>query len=88
MQMTKAFSNEWASKGIQVNAICPGFMKTSMTAQYQDDQKMVDYLMLRVPMQRWGEPEDLVPAMLFLAAPGNSFTSGTCLIVDGGFCGK
>ncbi|ETI29333.1 hypothetical protein G647_01786 [Cladophialophora carrionii CBS 160.54] len=88
IQMTKAFSNEWASKGIQVNAICPGFMKTSMTAQYQGDQKMVDYLMARVPMQRWGEPQDLVPAMLFLAAPGNTFTSGACLIVDGGYCGK
>jgi len=88
MQMTKAFSNEWASKGIQVNAICPGFMKTPMTAQYQGDDKMVDYLMTRVPMQRWGEPEDLVPAMLFLAAPGNTFTSGACLVVDGGFCGK
>ncbi|OAL23204.1 hypothetical protein AYO20_11016 [Fonsecaea nubica] len=88
LQMTKAFSNEWAGKGIQVNCIAPGFMRTSMTAQYQDDQKMVDYLMTRVPMQRWGEPQDLVPAMLFLVAPGNTFTSGACLIVDGGYCGK
>ncbi|KIY02688.1 uncharacterized protein Z520_01153 [Fonsecaea multimorphosa CBS 102226] len=88
LQMTKAFSNEWASKGIQVNCIAPGFMRTSMTAQYQDDQKMIDYLMTRVPMQRWGEPQDLVSAMLFLAAPGNTFTSGACLIVDGGYCGK
>ena len=88
MQMTKAFSNEWAGKGIQVNAICPGFMKTAMTVPYQNDEKMVDYMMGRVPMQRWGEPEELVPAALFLAAPGNTYTSGACIIVDGGFCGK
>lgn len=88
LQMTKAFSNEWARKGIQVNCIAPGFMRTSMTAQYQDDQKMTDYLMMRVPMGRWGEPTDLVSALLFLCAPGNAFTSGACVIVDGGFCGK
>ncbi|EXJ67254.1 uncharacterized protein A1O5_09901 [Cladophialophora psammophila CBS 110553] len=88
LQMTKAFSNEWASKGIQVNCIAPGFMRTAMTAQYQDNPKMIEYLMSRVPAQRWGEPRDLVPAMLFLAAPSNTFTSGACLIVDGGYCGK
>ncbi|KAK5191959.1 hypothetical protein LTR99_006697 [Exophiala xenobiotica] len=88
LQMTKAFSNEWASKGIQVNAIAPGFMRTNMTAQYQDNQQMIDYLMLRVPMARWGQPEDLVPGLLFLVAPSNTFTSGIALIIDGGFCGK
>ncbi|KAI1612522.1 hypothetical protein EDD37DRAFT_625128 [Exophiala viscosa] len=88
LQMTKAFSTEWASKGIQVNSIAPGFMKTPMTSQYQDNQKMTDYLMMRVPAERWGEPQDLIPAALFLAAPGNTFTTGACIIVDGGFCGK
>lgn len=88
LQMTRAFSNEWASKGIQVNCICPGFMQTPMTAKYREDQKMIDYLMVRVPMQRWGQPQDLVSAALFLAAPGNTFTSGAALVVDGGFCGK
>ncbi len=88
LQMTKAFSNEWAGKGIQVNAIAPGFMQTNMTAQYRDNQQMIDYLMMRVPMARWGEPEDLVPWLLFLVAPSNKFTSGIALIIDGGFCGK
>jgi len=88
LQMTKAFSNEWAGKGIQVNCINPGFMQTSMTAKYRGDPQMNNYLMARVPMARWGQPEDLVAAVLFLAAPGNKFMSGAPLIIDGGFCGK
>lgn len=88
LQMTKAFSNEWSMKGIQVNCIAPGFIKTPMTAAYHDDEKMTDYLMARVPMARWGTPEDLVAACLFLTAPSNTFTSGACIVVDGGFCGK
>lgn len=71
-----------ASKGIQVNCIAPGFMRTTITAQYQDDARMTEYLMIRVPMGRWGEPRDLVSAMLFLCVPGNAFTSGACVVVD------
>src|SRR6187402_229411 len=81
LQMTKAFSNEWSGRGIQVNCIAPGFIQTSMTAAYRDDQKMTDYLMARVPMGRWGQPQDLIAAVLFLISPGNTFTSGACLIV-------
>ncbi|RSL91725.1 hypothetical protein CEP52_014156 [Fusarium oligoseptatum] len=88
MQMTKAFSNEWASKGIQVNSISPGFMDTTMTAGYQGDPEMIRYLMSRVPMQRFGNPDDLQSAVLFLASPANRFVSGITLPVDGGFLGK
>lgn len=88
LQMTKAFSNEWSPKGIQVNCIHPGYMQTVMTAVYRDDQKMDQYLMDRVPMARWGQPEDLAAAAVFLAAPGNKYMSGAPLIIDGGFCGK
>lgn len=88
LQMTKAFSNEWASKGIQVNCIAPGFMKTAMTTQYSNNLQMTDYLMARVPMARWGEPEDMEAAIIFLSAPANKFVTGICLAVDGGFLGK
>ncbi|EEU33921.1 uncharacterized protein NECHADRAFT_55852 [Fusarium vanettenii 77-13-4] len=88
MQMTKAFSNEWASKGIQVNSIAPDFMDTTMTSGYQADPEIIQYLMSRVPMKRWGSPDDLQSAVLFLASPANRFVSGITLPVDGGFLGK
>ncbi|KAH8889227.1 NAD(P)-binding protein [Thozetella sp. PMI_491] len=84
VRMTEAFSsNEWAKKGIQVDCIAPGFMQTTMTAKYEGDPIMTEYLMTRVYMQRWGKPEDLASAVLFLAAPSNTFVS--CLVVDSGF---
>lgn len=71
--MTKASSNEWASKDIQVNSISPGFMDATMTTGYQADPVMVQYPMSKVPMQRWGVPDDLQSAVLFLASPANRF---------------
>ncbi|PVH75078.1 NAD(P)-binding protein [Cadophora sp. DSE1049] len=88
VQMTKAFSNEWASKGIQVNSIAPGFMRTPMTDGYAANPKYTEYLMTRVPIARWGQPEDLKGAVIFLASSASSFVTGTTLIVDGGFVGK
>ncbi|OJI98065.1 hypothetical protein ASPVEDRAFT_124583 [Aspergillus versicolor CBS 583.65] len=88
VQMTKAFSNEWSSRGIQVNAICPGWMRTPMTEVYAADEAVSSYLMSRIPMGRWGDATELNAAALFLAAPGNSFTTGASVVVDGGFCGK
>ncbi|GAD92409.1 hypothetical protein NECHADRAFT_55852 [Paecilomyces variotii No. 5] len=88
VQMTKAFSNEWVSRGIQVNCISPGFMGTPMTDVYANDPAVTDYLMSRVPAARRGTPADLDPAVLFLASPVNTFTTGVSVTVDGGFCGK
>jgi len=88
IQMTKAFSNEWASKNIQVNCISPGFMRTAMTDIYANDPSITQYLMSRVPAARWGVPQDLDAAALFLVAPSNTFTTGVSVTVDGGFCGK
>ncbi|KAK5312310.1 hypothetical protein LTR93_011374 [Exophiala xenobiotica] len=88
LQMTKTFSNEWASKGIQVNWIAPRFMETAMTPQYQMTKKLTDYSMTRVPAVRWGESQDPIPAALFLAAPGNTFITGACIIVDRWFRGR
>ena len=63
-------------------------MRTPMTDAYANDPTASSYLMGRVPMGRWGEPTELNPAALFLAAPGNTFTTGISIAVDGGFCGK
>jgi NAD(P)-dependent dehydrogenase (short-subunit alcohol dehydrogenase family) len=64
------------------------FMKTPMTAAYMKDEEQIKYLMGRVPQQRFGEPEDLVGALLYLASPASNFVNGTTVIVDGGYCGK
>ncbi len=63
-------------------------MRTPLTDLYAQDKESSDYLMSRVPIGRWGVPEDLNSAVLFLTAPGNPYTSGSTVIVDGGFCGK
>ncbi|KAK7188876.1 hypothetical protein DPSP01_007699 [Paraphaeosphaeria sporulosa] len=88
VQMTKSFSNEWAGRGINVNAIAPGFMRTNMTEVYARDEEYTRYLMQRVPAARWGMPEDLVGAAIYLASAASDFTNGVTLIVDGGFVGK
>ncbi|KAF2728100.1 2-deoxy-D-gluconate 3-dehydrogenase [Polyplosphaeria fusca] len=88
VQMTKAFSNEWAGRGINVNAIAPGFMRTSMTEVYARDEQYTAYLMQRVPAGRWGLPEDLVGAVIYLASQASNFVNGATLVIDGGFCAK
>jgi len=91
LQTTKAFSNEWASKGIQVNCICPGYMRTALTEQYTTDPKYKDYndyIIGRTPAGRWGNPEDLKGAVIFLASSASDFVTGTSIVVDGGILGK
>ncbi|KAJ6004865.1 hypothetical protein N7540_012664 [Penicillium herquei] len=83
LQMTKAFSNEWASKGIQVNCICPGYLKTPMTKKIVEDPEYSSYIMTRTPARRWGEPKDLRGALIFLASPASDFVTGTSIVVDG-----
>ncbi|SMR61814.1 unnamed protein product [Zymoseptoria tritici ST99CH_1A5] len=90
MQLTKAFSNEWAGRGIQVNSIHPGYFRTPLTEQYSTDPKYKDfndYIMSRTPAKRWGEPKDLAGAVIFLASPASDYVSGTGTVVDGGFMG-
>ncbi|KAL4960337.1 uncharacterized protein BDV14DRAFT_193016 [Aspergillus stella-maris] len=84
MQMTKAFSNEFAPHGIQVNCICPGYISTPMTKQLQNDTAYNDYILKGTPAGRWGTPEDLRGAAIFLASRASDFVTGTSLVVDGG----
>lgn len=90
-QLTKTLSNEWAQYGLCVNAIAPGYMRTKMNDYYfttEDGQKLQKVMMSRVPMGRWGKPEDLQGAAVFLSSDASDFVSGIVLPVDGGFLGR
>ncbi len=87
-QLTKALSNEWAGRGVQVNAIAPGYMRTANTAPLQADPVRSREILSRIPANRWGEPSDLEGAVVFLASPASDYLSGHLLAVDGGWCGR
>ncbi len=87
-QLTKALSNEWAPKGVQVNAIAPGYMATDNTAALRADAKRTNEILSRIPAGRWGEPGDLEGAVVFLASAASDYVSGHVLTVDGGWCGR
>ena len=87
-QLTKALANEWASKGVNVNAIAPGYMRTDNTAALQRDETRNRQILERIPAGRWGEPTDLAGAAVFLAAPASDYINGHVLVVDGGWMGR
>lgn len=84
-QLTKAFANEWASKGVNVNAIAPGYMATDNTEALQKDPVRSRQIMERIPAGRWGNPEDLAGAAVFLASNASDYMHGHVLVVDGGW---
>ena len=85
--ITKALSNEWASRGINVNAIAPGYMDTKMTSAIKADQVRYEKLLTRIPAGRWGNPNDLCGALIFLASAASDYVNGVVLPVDGGMLG-
>lgn len=87
-QLTKALANEWASRGIQVNAIAPGYFRTDNTSALQADEVRNRQILERIPAQRWGEPEDLAGAAVFLASPASDYVNGEVLVVDGGWMAR
>lgn len=87
-QLTKALANEWAPHGIQVNAIAPGYIATSNTEALRADPVRSRQILERIPAGRWGEPDDLVGAALFLASRASDYVTGTVLTVDGGWMGR
>jgi 2-deoxy-D-gluconate 3-dehydrogenase len=87
-QLTKALANEWASKGVNVNAIAPGYMRTDNTAALQKDETRNRQILERIPAARWGEAQDLAGAAVFLAAPASDYINGHVLVVDGGWMGR
>ncbi len=86
--LTKALANEWASQGVQVNAIAPGYIKTNLTEAIQRDEERNSSILSRIPSDRWGEPQDLVGAAIFLASPASDYVNGHILIVDGGWMAR
>lgn len=84
-QLTKAFANEWAAKGVQVNAIAPGYMATDNTEALQNNPERARQILGRIPNGRWGTPEDLAGAAVFLASAASDYISGHVLAVDGGW---
>lgn len=87
-QITKALANEWAPHGITVNAIAPGYMATNNTKLLREDPVRSKAILERIPAGRWGLPEDLQGAAVFLASPASDYVSGHVLVVDGGWLAR
>lgn len=87
-QLTKAFANEWASKGINVNAIAPGYITTDNTTALRQDPQRSRQILERIPAGRWGEPSDIAGAAVFLCSSASDYVHGQILLVDGGWMGR
>lgn len=88
MGLTRALANEWASKGINVNAIAPGYMATDNTAPLRADETRNKAILERIPIGRWGDPEDLQGTAVFLASSASDYLHGTTIPVDGGWLAR
>ncbi len=86
--LVKAFSNEWASKGVNVNAIAPGYIATDNTEALREDPERARTILERIPAGRWGEASDIAGAALFLASRASQYVHGTVLPVDGGWLAR
>jgi 2-deoxy-D-gluconate 3-dehydrogenase len=86
--LTKALANEWAKHNINVNAIAPGYIATNNTAALQADETRNRQILERIPAGRWGNPEDLAGAAIFLSSAASDYLQGHILVVDGGWMGR
>jgi 2-deoxy-D-gluconate 3-dehydrogenase len=87
-QLTKALANEWAGRNVQVNAIAPGYIATDVTTALREDPSRNPAILARIPAGRWGSPEDLAGAVVYLASPASDYVNGAVLTVDGGWMGR
>jgi 2-deoxy-D-gluconate 3-dehydrogenase len=88
VQVTKAMANEFASKGINTNAIAPGYMVTNNTDDLRNDEERHSAITSRIPMGRWGTSDDLSGAVIFLASSASDYVNGHVLVVDGGWLAR
>ncbi len=86
--LTRALANEWAAANVQVNAIAPGYFRTDNTQRLQDDAKRSAEIGARIPAGRWGEPDDIAGAAVFLASRASQYVNGHVLVVDGGWMAR
>lgn len=86
--VTKILCNEWAGRGIRVNAIAPGYIETANTAALREDPTRSAAILERIPAGRWGQPEDIAEAAAFLCSPASEYVNGTVLTVDGGWMAR
>jgi len=86
--LTRLLANEWAGRGINVNAIAPGYMETDNTAQLREDRQRSEEILARIPAGRWGVPDDLAGAVVFLASAASDYVHGHTLAVDGGWLAR
>ncbi|MCY8141327.1 2-dehydro-3-deoxy-D-gluconate 5-dehydrogenase KduD [Bacillus haynesii] len=86
--LTKSFANEWAAHNVQVNAIAPGYIATNNTKQIREDQNRNAEILKRIPAERWGQPDDIAGAAVFLSSPAADYVNGHVLAVDGGWLAR
>ena len=86
--VAKAMANEWAGRGVNINAIAPGYIRTDNTKALREDPVRSQAILTRIPAGRWGEPQDLVGAAVYLASPASDYVNGSVLTVDGGWMGR
>lgn len=88
VQFTKSLSNEWASKNVNVNAVAPGYMATDMNTALLADETRNRQILERIPAGRWGQPDDMVGAVIFLASNASNYIHGETITIDGGWMGR
>jgi 2-deoxy-D-gluconate 3-dehydrogenase len=86
--LTKALANEWAARGVNVNAVAPGYVRTDNTQALRDDPDRYEQILVRIPAGRWADPEDVAGAIVFLCSPAADYVHGVVLPVDGGWLGR
>ncbi|WP_323772428.1 SDR family oxidoreductase [Antarctobacter sp.] len=87
-QLTKALANEWAGKGVNVNAIAPGYIATDNTQALREDPERSESILARIPQGRWGTPADFGGPAVFLSSAASDYVNGEILVVDGGWMGR
>lgn len=87
-QLTKSFANEWAARGINVNAIAPGYMATEINTDLRADKRRNDEIVMRIPAGRWGTPDDMKGITVFLSSHASDYVNGAVIPVDGGYLGR